>query len=122
MMESNAFGDYLRHLRMSRSPAITQEALAKKIGRGKMTISQFEQGKNSPPQGELLLKLITALSLSAEEEMKLIFLSAKTRKEIPVDIEDYFFANPEIYAAIRADMKSGTKFDWHSVATREDVL
>ena len=33
---------------------------------GKMTISQFEQGKNSPTQGELLLKLISALSLSSE--------------------------------------------------------
>ena len=121
MMESNTFGDYLRYLRMSRSPIITQEALAKKIGRGKMTISQFEQGKNSPPQGELLLKLVSALSLSSEEETKLIFLSAKTRKEIPVDIEDYFFANPEIYAAIRADMKSDAKFDWNSVTKQGDV-
>ena len=51
----------------------------------------------------------------------MIFLSAKTRKEIPVDIEDYFFANPEIYAAIRADMKSDAKFDWNSVTKQGDV-
>ena len=53
-MEPATFGEYLRYLRLSRSPVMTQEMLAKAIGRGKMTISQFEQGKNSPPQGELL--------------------------------------------------------------------
>ena len=35
---------------------MTQEQLAKAIGRSKMTVSQFEKGKNAPPQGELLEK------------------------------------------------------------------
>ena len=51
------FGEYLKNLRSSRVPAMTQEALATAIGRGKMTISQFENAKNSPPQGELLEKI-----------------------------------------------------------------
>ena len=111
-MDYNSFGDYLRHLRQNHSPSMTQEELAKAIGRGKMTISQFEQGKNSPPQGELLERIISALELTSEEEAKLIFLSAKSRKDIPVDIEEYFFSNPSIYAAIRADMKGERKIDW----------
>lgn len=120
-MEPATFGEYLRYLRLSRSPVMTQEMLAKAIGRGKMTISQFEQGKNSPPQGELLSKIVSALSLTSEEEAKLFFLSAKSRKDIPVDIEEYFFSNPSIYAAIRADMHAEKKIDWRSFAEGEDA-
>lgn len=119
MADFSTFGDYLRHLRLSRSPVITQEELAKSIGRGKMTISQFEQGKNFPPQGELLQRMVSALSLSSEEEEKLLFLSAKARKCIPVDIEEYFFSNPAIYEAIRADMKGKKKIDWKSITAGE---
>ena len=121
MMEPTTFGEYLRYLRLSRSPVMTQEVLAKAIGRGKMTISQFEQGKNSPPQGELLSKIISALSLTPDEETKLIFLSAKSRKDIPIDIEEYFFSNPAIYAAIRADMKGDRKIDWRSFTKEENT-
>ena len=120
-MEPTTFGEYLRYLRLSRSPVMTQEALAKAIGRGKMTISQFEKGKNSPPQGELLSKIISALSLTSDEETKLIFLSAKSRKDIPIDIEEYFFSNPAIYAAIRADMRGDRKIDWPSFTKEEDT-
>lgn len=114
-METNSFGDYLRFLRQTRSPIMTQEVLAKAIGRGKMTISQFEQGKNLPPQGELLAQIVSALKLSPEEETKLIFLSAKSRKGMPFDIEEYFFSNPAIYIAIRTDMKSNQKLDWNAI-------
>lgn len=114
-MNDNTFGEYLRILRLSRDPVMTQEALAKAIGRGKMTISQFEQGKNSPPQGDLLNKIIQALNLTQEEEAKLRFLSAKARKDIPADIEDYFFSTPEIYATIRAAMKRKKVVDWEII-------
>lgn len=110
------FGEYLKNLRSSRVPAMTQEDLAIAIGRGKMTISQFENAKNSPPQGELLEKIIKALNLSAEEEEHLIFLSAKSRKCMPQDIEKYFFEHPSIYTAIRRDMKSPSKFNWEQIA------
>lgn len=113
----NEFGEYLRHLRNNRSPVVTQESLAKVIGRGKMTISQFEQGKNSPPQGNLLSKIIKALKLDPKEEEKLLFLSAKSRKSIPQDIEKYFFENPYIYAAIRVVMKNPHVIDWKKIAT-----
>lgn len=101
-MDRISFGEYLRQLRCSRVPQITQEELANAIGRKKMTISQFENNKNSPPQGELLENIISALSLSAEEEKKLRYLAALSRKAIPSDIADYFFDNPSICDAIRA--------------------
>lgn len=116
-MIDNSFGEYLKFLRLSRTPPVTQEALADAIGRGKMTISQFEQGKNYPPKGDLLEKIVAALELTPEEATHLMFLSAKTRKDIPTDISEYFFDNPSIYAAIRYDMKNDKKIDWESLMT-----
>ncbi len=37
-MNGIAFGKYLRQLRLSRKPIVTQEKLGEAIGRGKMTI------------------------------------------------------------------------------------
>ena len=105
-MNDHSFGAYLRSLRKNQTPPMTQEQLAKAINRSKMTVSQFEKGKNAPPQGELLEKIISALSLTPEQENKLRFLSSETRKTIPGDIESYFFENPSICKAIRAAQAS----------------
>lgn len=94
---------------------MTQEALAKAIGRSKMTISQFESGKNSPPQGELLNKIIAALDLSENETDKIVFLAAKSRKTMPQDIENYFFENPTICSAIRTAMNNKNEVDWKCI-------
>lgn len=106
-MIQSSFGSYLRFLRGSKDPPMSQEMLAEAIGRKKMTISQFEQGKNAPPQGELLNKLIDALALTAEQERQLRFLAAESRNAIPSDIADYFFSNPSICDAIRAGKQTG---------------
>lgn len=101
-MNDQSFGEYLRSLRKSQDPPMTQEQLAKVIHRSKMTVSQFENGKNAPPQGELLESIIAALTLSEEQESRLRFLSSESRKTVPSDIETYFFENPSICKAIRA--------------------
>ena len=115
-MDNSSFGTYLRELRQSRNPRMTQEGLASAIGRSKMTVSQFEQGKNAPPQGALLDSIIAALSLSDDESRKLRFFAAFSRKGVPNDIEDYFFDNPSIYEAIlTAKRESITDLDWRQV-------
>lgn len=101
-MKNHTFGDYLRELRKKQSPSMTQEQLAEAIGRSKMTISQFENGKNAPPQGELLEKIITVFQLTDDQENLLRFLAASARKTVPSDIEEYFFEHPAICKAIRA--------------------
>lgn len=101
-MSDYRFGAYLRMLRQLQEPVMTQEQLAEAIGRGKMTISQFESGKNAPPTGELLEKIVDALVLTPEQTHELIFLSSQERRSIPLDIEDYFFDHPSICKAIRA--------------------
>lgn len=115
-MAQLSFGSYLRSLRNAMDPPMTQEMLAKAIGRQKMTISQFEQGKNAPPQGDLLNKIILALALSEEQGQKLRFLAAASRNTIPSDIAEYFFSNPSICDAIRAAKQSGcSEADWKRI-------
>ena len=101
-MNDQTFGNYLRSLRKKQNPPMTQEQLAAAVGRGKMTISQFEKGKNAPPQGALLDKIVKALDLTDEEKNRLIFLSSEERRTVPTDIEIYFFENPSICEVIRA--------------------
>lgn len=118
-MDKLTFGSYLRSIRLSRKPSITQESLANAVGRSKMTISQFEQGKNAPPQGALLDSFICALSLSDEEEGMFRFLAAESRSTIPEDVQQYFFDNPAIYDAIRAAMKNQVEeAAWKDIAAR----
>ena len=115
-MDQVSFGSYLRTLRNAKDPPMTQEILAKAIGRKKMTISQFEQGKNAPPQGELLNKIILALALNGDQEQKLRYLAAASRNTIPSDIAEYFFSNPAICDAIRAAQQSGcNEEDWRRI-------
>ncbi|RHO64025.1 XRE family transcriptional regulator [Butyricicoccus sp. AM05-1] len=118
-MNDHSFGAYLRSLRKNQTPPMTQEQLANAINRSKMTVSQFEKGKNAPPQGELLEKIISALSLTPEQENKLRFLSSETRKTIPGDIESYFFENPSICKAIRAAQASSADDSfWNDLSER----
>lgn len=100
-MHDLTFGNCLRMFRQAHEPSLTQEQLAIAIERSKMTVCQFEQEKNAPPQGELLDKVINALELSEEDGAMLRFLAAKQRKALPTDVESYFFENPAIYDVIR---------------------
>lgn len=118
-MNDHSFGAYLRSLRKNQTPPMTQEQLAKAINRSKMTVSQFEKGKNAPPQGELLEKIISVLTLTPEQENNLRFLSSETRKTIPGDIESYFFENPSICKAIRAAQASSADDSfWNDLSER----
>ena len=72
-MNDKIFGEYFWSLRKSQNPPMTQEQLAKAIGHSKMFVSQFEKGKNAPPQGELLEKIISTLTLTTEQRMQLPF-------------------------------------------------
>ena len=101
MSVTNEFGQYLRQLRESKSPTISQETLGEMVGKKKMTISLIENGKNDPPQGELLLKIAKALDLGETETIEFFDLAAIPRGAVPNDILDYFNTHPELRKAIR---------------------
>ncbi len=112
-MRQVSFGSYLRELRKAKDPPLTQEMLAEAIGRQKMTISQYEMGKNAPPQGELLERLIDALSASLDEARKLRLLASVQRHTLPSDIINYFYDHPVIYDVIQKAQESGyDDSDW----------
>lgn len=118
-MENKSFGEYLRKLRKGRQ--LSQEKLASDVHRKKMTISDIEQGKNYPPQGELLEMIIYAMRLSASEAQDLRFLAAKERNQIPGDVLDYFFSDPSICDALRvAKEKQLSGEDLLSLICRDD--
>ena len=118
-MENKTFGEYLRKLRKGRQ--LSQEKLALDVNRKKMTISDIEQGKNYPPQGELLETIIYAMKLSTAEAQDLRFLAAKERKQIPGDVLDYFFSDPSICDALRvAKEKHLSGEDLISLIERDD--
>lgn len=114
-MNDENFGSYFQAIRKSKN--ITQEEIADHVNRGKMTISLIESNKNDPPNGDLLKKMIASLSLNDEKQIrKLYLLASKPRKTLPIDIENYFFSNEEIYnAIIRAMKKNKKNQDWEEI-------
>lgn len=118
-MQNNEFGSYLKSLRESRGT--TQEQLGESAGKKKMTISLIESGKNDPPQGEFLERIIQALLLTAEEEIHLRDLAALARGSIPSDILAYFKENNNIRSAIRRAKEQGKKNDdWQKIFRGEN--
>ncbi|MFT8888061.1 MAG: helix-turn-helix transcriptional regulator [Ethanoligenens sp.] len=108
------FGVQLKMLREAKG--ITQEQLGEVVCKKKMTISLIENGKNDPPQGEFLEKIISALALTEEEEYGLRDLAALARGAIPSDLLSYFRENEEVRAAIRRAKAQGrTGTDWKSI-------
>ncbi len=101
------FGKYLREVRTSKKPSISQEALGDAVGRSKMAICQFEQGKTAPPKGELLAAIIDALGATEDEARELRFLAASQRGSVPDDICEYFFSSSLIYSAIKTAKETG---------------
>lgn len=117
-MQQGEFGAYLRELRDAKE--MTQEQLGEAVGKKKMTISLIESGKNDPPQGDFLEKIILALAPSLDNEIKLRDLSALARNSIPSDFIDYFKANEEIRNAIRRAQKTNKQnADWEKIFERE---
>lgn len=113
-MQNNEFGSYLKSLRETKG--ITQEQLGDAVGKKKMTISLIENGKNDPPQGDFLEKIISALSPSSDEEIRLRDLAAFARGSIPSDILDYFINNESLRAAIRRAKSQGkANADWKKI-------
>lgn len=113
---TNEFGQYLRQLRKAHSPFISQEKLGELIGRDKMTISLIENGKNEPPQGELLTKIAAALDLDGNEKITLFDYAAIPRGVVPADILEYFNKHKELRNAIRrAQEKQLTDADWQKM-------
>lgn len=115
-IKQSPFGSYLRKLRESQTPKMTQQQLAEAVGKVKMTISQIETGTNDPPQGEFLESIIQALNLNHDEEIALRDLSALARGTVPSDMLEYFTQSQSLRNAIRrAQEKKISESEWDNL-------
>ena len=64
----------------------TQEQIAISINKNKMLISGMESGKNNPPIGEDLKKVILALGLDENEKREFEIVAAMERNTLPDQI------------------------------------
>jgi len=115
-LPDNRFGEYLRQLRKSQVPKMTQADLGEKVGRTAMLINLIENGRNDPPQGELLNNIINAMELNDEEITKLLDLAALSRGAVPADILPYFSSHENLRKTIRSAMKQKiSNEDWLNI-------
>jgi hypothetical protein len=81
-----------------------------------MLINLIENGRNDPPQGELLNNIINAMELNDEEITKLLDLAALSRGAVPADILPYFSSHENLRKTIRSAMKQKiSNEDWLNI-------
>lgn len=83
-MNQTDFGKFLREKRKKYGK--TQEEIANHIGKNKMLISGMETGKNNPPKGEDLDKMIEVLGLDKLEIIEFRSKAAFERDTLPNEI------------------------------------
>lgn len=83
-MYQTEFGRLLREKRKKYGK--TQEQIAAFMGKNKMLISGMETGKNNPPKGEDLIKMIKALGLEEREILEFKNKAAFERSTLPDEI------------------------------------
>ena len=83
-MYQTEFGRLLREKRKKYGK--TQEQIAAFMGKNKMLISGMETGKNNPPKGEDLIKMIEALGLKEKEILEFKNKAAFERSTLPDEI------------------------------------
>lgn len=83
-MKQTDFGNFLREKRKEHEK--TQEYIAQAMGKKKMLVSGMETGKNNPPQGEDLEKMMEALGLDDNEKIEFRTKAAFQRDTLPDEI------------------------------------
>lgn len=89
------FGKYFRELRKRKN--MTQNDIAKIIGKKKMLISGVELGKNGSFLEEDLIKIAVYMKLDENETRDLMKEAAKSRNTIPINMINYIYKNEEAY-------------------------
>lgn len=100
--EKYNFGQSLRFIREKQG--LTIRKVAENVNKTPTYISDIERGNNKPPEKNLMIKLMTALSLQeGETEIRnyLFDLAAGERGIVSEDIADYIMENNELRLAIR---------------------
>lgn len=104
------FGDFLKGLRKDRGFSLRE--LARKLEIAPSYLSDIERGKRNAPSKELLVKMITTLALSEEEQYK-FYDFAKEGKKTPIaeDVKETIIEDERITILCRKIMKKEINID-----------
>ena len=105
--DKRLFGDYLRE-QISQAK-ITQSAYYIAVGITKPYFYDILSGKVNPPPLEIQKRMIDELEkeTGADENRRNAFLNmaAKGRQEIPADIAELIYSNPDAWDTVRKNLK-----------------
>ena len=110
MQGIRAFGEFIAYHRYAKG--ITVRRMAEIIGTSPSYYSDIERGRRNPPDSEAMDKLITALNLSEEEQVKFYDLMGKAREEVSPDLPEYIMKNEEVRVALRIAKEKASPDDW----------
>ncbi len=92
-------GTYIAELRKEKG--YTLKALAKNMEVSVSFLSDVERGRRKPFNRATFKELMVLLCKTKEQRYKLLDLRARYTGGIPIDIEEYIIANPQIIIEIR---------------------
>ena len=97
----NAFGEFVRELRLARGMSI--RTFAREVGLQPSNYCNMENGVLAPPPADGVERIATALQMKSgsPDYVKLLDLAAKVRREVPADIAKLVRENEWIPALLR---------------------
>ena len=102
---SRTFGEFIRFKRQEQH--ISLRAFARQIGISPVYTSNIENGKQTAPSYEVILRIAEVLNLNEEEKENMHDLAAETKKypAIAYDLVEYINANDHVRKALRLSRK-----------------
>lgn len=102
-LDNIPFGGYLRL--MIKAKGFTFTEFRHQIELSKTYLVDIEKGDAYPPPN-VQIKMIEILKLTQEEKQMFYDKAAFGHKELPVDVFQYFYSNPEAIKKIRESMRA----------------
>ena len=81
-----SFGDYIKDKRMSHNPRYTLKKMAEALGMNLTQLSDIENGRKKPFDGDRINQFCSILGLSDDERTELYDLAARDLDSVPEDI------------------------------------
>lgn len=97
------FGEFLRL--MIKAKGFTFAEFRRQIELSKTYLIDIEKGDAVPPPN-VQIKMTAILKLTKEEKQIFYDKAALGRKELPVDVFQYLYSNPEAIKKIRKNMRA----------------
>jgi len=110
MREDIGFGAFITAKR--KELEITSLHMAEIAGISPGYYNDIEKGRRSPPDREILEKILAALRLTDEGRVLFYDLAGKARSGVSPDLPDYIMENEVVRVALRVAKEKASADDW----------